>query len=73
MRKLATVIGTSYRTGDPGTLNPIMATKCMTQTPVPPIAQAASTSSQARRRGSVVARARSVLTRPSSEPSTDIA
>ena len=73
MKKLPTVVGTSKRSGLPVTVKPTIAMKCMTQMPVPPIAHAARTSSQARRRPSVATRARAVLTRPSREPRNDMA
>src|SRR5690606_25334934 len=48
-----------------------MAMKCMAQTPVPPIAHAASRRYQARRAGVDAARARTAQPRPKKEPSTD--
>jgi hypothetical protein len=71
MSRLAAVSGRSYRSAVPGTLNPIIAMKCMTQMPGPPIAPAAKISSQARWRGSALMRAFVVQCSPTSEPTTD--
>ncbi len=64
-------MGTSYRTTVDGTSKPIMAMKCMSQMPVPPIATAASNSQRARL-APVDSRARVASTRPSNEPRNDI-
>ena len=69
--RLPNVMGTSYRIVVPGTSNPSMAMKCMSQMAVPPMATAARASQRARRPGSD-SRARAVSTRPNSEPMNDM-
>jgi hypothetical protein len=73
MSALAAVSGTSYRICEPTTLNPSIAMKCIVQIAVPPMAQAARTSHQARRPGVDAWRTLTAQVRPSSEPSTESA
>ncbi|WP_344934114.1 hypothetical protein [Actinoplanes nipponensis] len=71
MSALRAVTGTSYRIGRPTTLKPSIATKCMVQMPVPPMATAARVSHQARQPALGAVRSRTAHTSPSSDPSTD--
>src|SRR5262245_2010389 len=68
---LKSVSPTSYLIVVPGKLNPSMAIKCMTQTPVPPIDSAASIN-QALRDDPEEPCARAVHSRPSADPMHDI-
>ncbi|MQY31650.1 hypothetical protein NRB56_72590 [Nocardia sp. RB56] len=69
MTALASVSGTLYRICAASIENPSMATKCMTQMPVPPMETAAAISQPW---GCATERARRAHCRPSNEPMTDM-
>jgi hypothetical protein len=68
---LAAVRPTSYRIGVPVTLKPIIATKCMLQIAVPPIAIDARMVHRTRSPFERAFRNRAARVSPSSDPSTD--